>query len=298
MSTISSAHLRPLATFATVVECGSFAKAARMLNSSRSRVSEQITKLEEDLGVRLLQRSTRQLSITLEGQQVYEQARQLAPVIQGVESILNPAQPSGRVAITMTHDIAHKFLLPILDDFKNAYPKVELDLVLDDARVDMIAEQIDLAIRIGIPRDESLVARVMHEEKFSLFASRTFAEQHGPFKTVSQLEKLPWVVLNQASHNAILHLQQRGKSIVVRPQHYTGCNSPLMVQQMVLAGLGVGALLPGTVKAELASGNLVQVLPSVTSESVVFSLVYPSRRQVPARTRALIDFILGAKVFG
>lgn len=295
MSTIDFVHLRLLAIYATVVECGSFAAAARKLNSSRSRVSEQVSQLEADLGVRLLQRSTRQLTITTEGQQVFEQARQLPDILQGVEAITTPAVPSGRVAITMNHDIGHKYVLPVLQDFQSRYPEIQLDLILDDARRDLIAEQIDLAIRIGIPRDESLIARMMHEERFALFASPELLRKYGQPETLEAVEQLPWVMLDQPANP---QLKYNGKTVELKPTQAYRCNSPLMVQQMVMQGLGVGIMLPTTMRAEVSSGRLVQIMPALTSEALVFALVYPSRRQLPLRTRTVIDYLLAADIFG
>lgn len=297
MISINYSHLRLLAIFSAVVEAGSFAAAARKLSSSRSRISEQVAQLEADLGVRLLQRSTRQLTITHEGQQVYDQARQLPDILQSVEAITTPSIPAGRVAITMNHDIAHKYVLPALGKFQTLYPQVQLDLVLDDSRLDLISEQIDLAIRIGIPKDDSLIARVMHEEQFALCASPEFLNRYGVPRSISDLEQLRWITLIQRNHQDIQYLRKNNKNIEIKMKEFTRCNSPLMVQQMVLAGLGISALLPSTVKEALDQGDLIKVMPSISSEPLVFSLVYPSRRQVPLRTRVLIDFLLEANMF-
>jgi len=297
MSTINASHLRHLAVFASVVENGSFAAAARQLGSSRSRVSEQVAQLEQILAVRLLQRSTRQLTITAEGQQVYEQARALPSILQGVESVVSASEPKGRVAITVTHDIAHKHILPLLQEFKQQYPLIQLDLILNDETVDLIHENIDLGIRVGIPKDDSLVARVLYEERFTIYASPTYLEKHGQPKRVSQLDKHQWVMLTQSAHKGALQFRHRDSLLQVKPRDYYLCNSPLMLQQMVVAGLGLGAMLETTVRDELERGELVRVLPDVSSEVLTFYLVYPSRHQVPRRTRALIDFLLQKHLF-
>ena len=297
MSTINFNHLRLLAIYATVVETGSFAAAARRLNSSRSRISEQVSQLEINLGVRLLQRSTRQLKVTAEGNLVYEKASKLPLILQDIESITTPETPSGRVSITMNHDIAHKYVLPILPWFQQTYPQIELDLILDDSRLDLIAEQIDLAIRIGIPKDESLIARVMHEERFGLYASPSFLAKYQIPKSIYDLETLPWILLNQTSSSKVQHLRQHDQTLEITPQQFYRCNSPLMVQQMVVNGLGIGALLPSTVSHEITNQQIVPVMPSINSEAMVFSLVYPSRHQIPLRTRTVINFLLEANMF-
>lgn len=297
MSTINHSHLRLLAIFATVIETGSFAAAARKLNTSRSRISEQVAALEADLGIRLLQRSTRQLTITAEGERVYQQASALDDILKEVEAVATPPQPSGRVAITMNHDIAHKYVLPVLEDFRQRYPQIQLDLILDDDRRDLIGEQIDLGIRIGFPKDDSLVARILHEERFGLFASPAYLHRAGTPTTLDELASLRWITLLQTSQSGIQRLKMDHQTVEIRPGDACRCNSPLMVQQMVIAGLGVGLLLPTTVRDAVAAGQLVPIMPSLHSDPLVFALVYPSRKQVPLRTRALIDYLLQARIF-
>lgn len=298
MSTIEFSHLRHLAVFASVVECGSFAAAARQLGSSRSRVSEQVAGLEQILGVRLLQRSTRQLTVTTEGQQVYEHARELPVILRGVEAVISSPEPHGRVVLTVNHDIAHKLLLPLLLDFRAQYPRIQLDLILDDGRLDLIHEQIDLGIRIGIPKDASLVARVLHEECLVLFASPAYIKKNGKPQTVREIKRHHWISLSYRTRTGLQQFRQRGKMLEIQPDEFTLCNSPLMQQQMVIAGHGIGALFETVVNEEVARGELTRLLPSVSSEPLVFSLIYPSRRQVPLRTRVLIDFLMQANFSG
>ena len=297
MSTIEFSHLRLLAIFATVVDNGSFAAAARRLHSSRSRISEQVAALESSLGIRLLQRSTRQLKVTDEGKLVYEQARQLSHILESVEAVASPAVPRGRVSLTMPHDIAHKFLLPILADFQEKYPEIQLDLMPDDSRLNLISDQVDLAIRVGIPKDESVIARVLHEERFSLFASPDYLRKVGSPESAEELQGCHWILMDQLDHGGVVHLQQQKENIIIRPGSFYRCNSPLLAQQMVIAGLGLGSLLPNTIEEHVAAGQLIHLMPSLSSEPVFFSLVYPSRRQVPLRVRTVIEYLLESQLF-
>lgn len=291
------ANLKLLAVFATVVESGSFAAAARALNSSRSRVSETVAQLEAALGVRLLQRSTRKLSLTQEGERVFTEARKLPQILHDTETAISPQIPSGRVTLTLGHDIAHSALLPVLAGFRRKYPQVQLDLLVDDHKRDLIAEQIDLAIRIGLPKDDSLIARVLHEERIIVIASPDYLASVGSPKSLSQLAACNWVSLKQTSADNVQRFLQHGKRVEIAPESCFRCNSPLMVKKMVQAGLGLGALLPTTVRDELKSGELVQIMPSLSSDPMVFSLMYPSRRQLPLRTRVVIDYLLAARLF-
>lgn len=293
MSTVNYSHLRLLAVFATVVETGSFAAAARNIGSSRSRVSEQVSQLENVLGIRLLQRSTRQLLVTREGAEIYDKARRLPDILGEVENTVTASEPAGRVALSMNHDFAHKFLLPLLPEFQSRYPKITLDLAIDDEVRDMIAQQIDLSIRIGLPNDSALVGRVLHEESLCVFASPLYEKKFGLPKTVKDAEKHRWIILPQISSQSVLLRSKRGrKGIEISPRDFYRCNSPLLMQKMILNGLGIGALLPSMVREEIKRHKLKEVLPSYNSEPLIFSLVYPSRKQVPQRTRVLIDFLL------
>ena len=294
---MSFANLRLLAVFATVVDMGSFAAAARKLNTSRSRVSEQVANLESVLGVRLLQRSTRKLTVTSEGRNVYEQAQQLPDILQKVESIAHPEIPSGRVAITMNHDTAHKYILPVLAGFQAQYPDVYLDLVLSDDTLDFIDDQIDLGIRIGTTIDDSLIARPLHEEQLALFASPDYLVQTGMPATLEDLESCRWVTLIQTSYDGVLRLWENDAPVEIRPKDFYRCNAPLMMQQMVVSGLGISALFPSMVQREVNNGELIKVMPSIRSDTLRLALVYPSRRQIPQRTRVVIDYLLSVDVF-
>ncbi|MCV6589631.1 MAG: LysR family transcriptional regulator [Marinobacterium sp.] len=305
MSTIEVAQLRALAVFALVIEGGSFAEAARRLGSSRSRVSEQIAALEQQLGVRLIQRSTRKLSVTAEGKAVYEQARLLPDILTEVARVTQQEQPCGRVSLTVNVDVGINHLLPVLREFEQRYPEIELDLILDDERRDLIAEQIDLSIRVGIPQDSSLIARVLHREAPALFASRAYLQRAGTPQTIEALNHHHWVDLKLSSVPPVMsvqHLYHQGAvaetaPVSLQPAFSHRCNSPLMVQQMVQAGMGIGLLLPATVQPQLAAGLLVPVCPQLRGKELTFALVYPSRHQLPLRTRCLVEHLLAAELF-
>lgn len=297
MSTIGYQHLRPLAIFVRVVDEGSFAAAARSLKSSRSRVSEQITQLEDDLGVRLLHRSTRKLSLTEEGRRVYDKVRALPRLLEETIEIATQEKPSGRVSITATHDVGVSQLLPALESFRVLYPDVELDINLSDERLDLVAEGIDMGIRIGLPRDDSLIGRVLYEDRFGLYASRDYLATHGMPRDVEALGRHRWICLNNVSPGGV-HRLFRGKELItLASAHYELCNSPHMVIAMAMAGMGLAQLFPSTVRKEVAAGQLVPILPELTGETMIFSLVYPSRKHLPLRTRALIDHLLAARLF-
>ena len=297
MSTIGLHHLKPLAVFAAVVDEGSFAAAARLLRTSRSRVSEQISQLEEDLDVRLLQRSTRKLALTEEGRQVYERARQLASILEETHDAISQEKPSGRVAITATHDIGVSFLLPAFQSFREAYPEISLDIMLSDDKLDLISEGIDLGLRVGLPRDDSLVGKVLYEDCLSIFASPDYLKTHPVEENLKQLSEHHWIALTYISPGGVHRIYEGEMEHIIETPRHEMCNAPLMQQKMVIAGMGLGLLFPSTVREEIASGQLVPVLPHLKTRSALFSLVYPSRKHLPLRTRLLIEHLLKADLF-
>ena len=297
MSTINFQHLKPLAIFVSVVDQGSFAAAARFLNTSRSRVSEQIAQLEADLGVRLLQRSTRKLSMTEEGRQIYDKVQALPRLLEEAEEIATQEAPAGRVSITATHDIGVAQLSPALTRFKALFPDIELDIILSDERLDLVAEGIDMGLRVGLPRDDSLIGRVLFEDRFHLYASPDYLARCGTPETLADLSAHRWIGLSKVSPGGVQQLRQHGQPVTIRAKRYESCNSPSMMIAMALAGLGIAQLFPTTVRREVAAGQLVKVMPELASETMLFSLVYPSRKHVPLRTRVLIDHLLAYRLF-
>jgi DNA-binding transcriptional LysR family regulator len=290
-------RLKLLAVFAFVVEAGSFAAAARHLHSSRARISENISQLESELGVRLLHRSTRQLTLTEEGRAVYDSARDLSGILEHVDYITSQSTPRGRVSLTTTYDIALNVLMPVLEGFQKKYPDVMLDLRLNDEKVDMIAAGIDVAIRVGIPRENGLIARPLGQSRFALYASAAYLDRYGMPQNVADLCQHRWVVLSLPTvHNGQpVFWQNEGKPIL--PTHYSVSSSPLVMQQMILAGFGIGGIFPMLMQKEIQQGLLRPVMPQLLGHASDFSLVYPSRKHMPLRTRCLIDYLLQAQFF-
>lgn len=305
MEATDYAELRRLAVFALVVELGSFSSAAARLLTSRSRVSEQVSALEASLGVRLLQRSTRRLALTDEGQRVYGHAKGLHGLLEVVIAEAEQDTVRGRVRVTATHDTAFRRLTPHLASFERRYPDVHVDLWLSDERLDLIAHEVDIAVRVGLPRDESLIGRHLHEERPLIVASEGYLARNGTPQTVADLVEHRWVLIHQINAREQVALYPTDERVtssqrpthLCRPGHFHVTNAPLMAQQMVLEGMGLAVLLPATVSEFLDAGVLRIVMPEWGGLPLTFALVYPSRRHVPARVRCLIDHLLQARIF-
>lgn len=284
--------LRALAVFALVVESGSFAAAAKKLATSRSRASETVANLEKELGIRLLNRSTRTLTLTTEGKSVYQHASQLQQVLESVEADTSQHMMRGSISLTCTQDIGVKQLASHLADFEKLYPDVSIELQLSDEPLDLIAAEIDLAIRGGIPKDSSLVGRRLFEERLQIFSSPEYLHRCGTPDSVKSLSKHRWVLLTQLSDRKTVELERGEQTLKVTPEFVHLCNAPLMMQKMLSCGMGMGVLLPSTVTEEVSKGDLVPVLPEWGGGVLTFLLMYPSRKHLPLRMRCLVDFLL------
>jgi DNA-binding transcriptional LysR family regulator len=297
MSTIKLERLKHLAIFAKVVQLGSFAAVAKQLNSSRSRISEQVAQLEEEMNVRLLQRTTRKLSLTPEGQAVFEEAVKLGAVLDNVNAQIDQTEPKGRVTITTTNDIGNNQLLGALKSFQLTYPDIDVDVILSDEKLDLIDKGIDLGIRVSLPQDRRLSGQIIHQDRFKLFASQDYLRENTQVKSLGDLQKFTWITLEQAALNRMQRFYVGDELMEFSPTKYLRCNSPLMMQAMVAEGMGIGFLLPATMKDDIQAGRVVSIFDEISGPHVVISLVYPSARQMPLRVRLLRDHLVKQQIF-
>lgn len=302
-----------LLLFARVVESGSLSAAAARLDWPKSTVSRRLAGLEQRLGERLLQRSTRRLSLTEFGQGVLEHARQVAAEVEAAQALAAHRQvvPSGRLRVSMAGDLATFLLADIVADFLVRHPLITLELDLSPRRVDLIAENVDVAIRAGeLPADSSLAARRLVDFTGALYAAPSWVDRREPVVEPEQLPLLDGLVLSRdgadprpwtltesltqaiAEPGAEPAARTEARSARVwtgRPKVHAAANSPHLLAQLAAAGLGITAL-PDLYAAEaVAQGRLVRVLPAWRTEPATAWAVFPERRLMPARTRAFID---------
>ena len=283
--------LRHLALFVVVADEGSFTGAARVLGLARSRVSEQISILENHLQVRLLQRTTRSVSLTSDGESVYREAKTLPALVSRLEQITTADRMSGSIAITTTADFAEQWLTERLARFIERYPEIELDLRVSNDPVNLVEQAIDLAFRIGRPRDSSLISRTLGQETPRILASRSYVEQFGEPRTLRQLEQARWIVLKQINPNLKVTLYNGKRVLQFTPEFRHQVDAPAIGRSLIMAGMGLGLHLPRMVQDELDSGELQVIMPAWGFEPLQYTLLYPSRHNQPLRIRTLIDFI-------
>lgn len=288
-------RLTALAVFRQVVERGSFAAAARYLKLSAAAVSKNIGELEAHLAVRLLNRTTRSMSLTEAGQRYYEQVARILDDLQQADSSLGELQatPSGTLRVSAPMSFSLVCLADAIPRFLARYPELTLDLQLDDRRVDMIAEGFDLAVR-GSDRleDSSLVARPLLTLRHVLCAAPQYLRRHGTPQVPEDLQALECVQFSLSGH-AREWVFQRGEQ--VRRLEVCGrysVNSSLALCAALRAGHGISLVPEIYVRDDLAQRRLQPLLEDWQMMQTQLYAIYPSRRQLQAKVRVFIDFLL------
>lgn len=274
--------LNDISVFVQVVRAGSFAAAGRRLGMPSNTVSRRIQLLEESLGVRLLQRSTRQLNVTVAGRRLFEQC---APGIEdirqaGADLSAISQEPGGSLRVAAPADFLDNFSMEWIGEFMHRFPKVQLEFLLNDAHADLIAEGIDLAFRAGQLPDSTLVARKLGESHRGLLASPAYLERYGMPASLEQLAQEHSCLTNSAaSQHTLWRLEGPHGVETVRVTPRLCVNTAQGQLRATRAGLGI-ALLPSTIAAEdLRCGTLVSILPDYVRDVSGFYAVYPHRRQ-------------------
>ena len=279
-------------TYVRVIETGSFSAVARELGTSQPRVSKQIAALESQLGVRLIRRSTRKLSMTEEGERLYVEARRIVEAVSEVESQLKGAgEPQGTLRIACPPVFAQLKLLPLAASFMQQYPQLTLEFSVHDRFVDLVEDGIDVAVRIGELADTGLHARRIGTARRICVASPRYLKGYGTPKTPADLR----------AHNCILYtLLATGVTwpfdgMPVKVSGRVRGNSPEVVTTMAQSGLGI-AMAPHFLFADaLAAGDLREILEDWPIPGLPIHALYLARRYVPARIRLFVEY--AAKTF-
>ena len=278
-----------------VVELCSFANAAQTKNIDRSVISKQISRLEDDLGVRLLNRTTRSFSLTAAGAEMVKKARELRDLLgQTVRLAENYHQePRGVLKITSSSIIAKLYLQPVINDFQKRFPQVEVELRLDDRVVDIVAEGFDLAFRVGEPKDSTLIARKIARNRLVILASPEFINTYGMPKTIEELALLPAATYasNSLRINSINYIDKDGNHKEKTIKSIFRANDGEVLLLKCLSGTAFIVLPAFILAKEVIEGQLVPLLPSLhLSEFSAMYAVYP-HRDLPVRTRLFFDAV-------
>ncbi|CAH1588826.1 transcriptional regulator [Vibrio owensii] len=249
-----------------VSKAGSFAKAADRMNMDRSVLSKHIKQLEEYLGVRLVNRTTRSLSMTQIGLQVIEKAEQISTLLDETKQLTSSFQTdlSGNLKISSSTMFGRQYLQPAIQRFLEQFPKASIELLLDDHHVDVVGNNFDIAFRIGPMRDSTLVAKRLAENKVAIVASQSFIEKHGEPKTPQALSLLPSIVYANGNFNAdklkFISKTEPDQLDVYSMTSAYRVNEPELIIESAKAGLGYAQIGQFMVHEELESMGLVQLL--------------------------------------
>ncbi|MBA6224440.1 LysR family transcriptional regulator [Colwellia sp. MB02u-18] len=278
-----------------VVELGSFTSAAQSRNIDRSVISKQISRLEDDLGVRLLNRTTRSFSLTAAGAEMIKKSRELRELLgQTVRLAENYHQePRGVLKITSPTIIAKRYLQPVINDFQKRFPQVEVELRLDDRVMDIVAEGFDLAFRIGEPKDSTLIARKLARNRMIILASPEFIQTYGMPKTIDELALLPAAsyTSNSLRVTSISTIDQHGDRCEKTIKSIFRANDAEVLLLKALSGTAFVVVPALTLGNEVADGQLVPLLTDIQlSDYSAMYAIYP-HRDLPVRTRLFFDAV-------
>ncbi|MBD9483538.1 LysR family transcriptional regulator [Pseudomonas sp. PDM14] len=297
MSTNIPANLLPhMAMFVRVVECGSFSAAARQQGSTASAVSRQIAHLEQALGLRLLERTTRRLRLSEAGAEVFERCREMLGAAQAAmavsERLMSHAR--GRVRLSVPKAFGKFLISPLMADFLARYPEVDVSLNLSDRSPDLIGEQFDLLVRITDQPPLGLAGRPLCSVRQLLCATPAYLQRHGMPQHPQELVRHPCLVLDEVPDDHRWHFSNGDEQCVVAVSGRFASNHSEVRLNGALSDLGIACLPHFTAAAALASGELQQVLPdwryTGSYQGTAWILYHPTRH-LPPKLRVLIDHL-------
>lgn len=288
--------LKALATLARVVENGSFRQAAVEMGVAPQATSKTVRLLEEQLGVRLLHRTTRKLSLTEEGAQLLAQvAPALANIRTAVEELQNARKEvGGTLRVTAPRSVGRHFVLPLIPEYMARYPDVRVELELEDRMTDGVLERVDIGFRMGAGVDRNVVARRLMDIQQWVCASPGYIEKHGKPKNWADLSNHRCTGFKHPNSGRIMPWEVTDKGEVT----YTDIPTRFVTNDVdaemwaVLDGAGIGQIPSYIAQPMIASGRLVHLLKSHVTERIGFYIYYPQRNQMPQRARRFIDFVI------
>ncbi|WP_337022812.1 MULTISPECIES: LysR family transcriptional regulator [unclassified Pantoea] len=289
-------HLLAIRTFQRIVETRSFTKAAAHLGLPRSTVSKSLKELEEHLGIKLIQRTTRSVTLTIEGAEYYQRVSRLVAKLDVTEVAMRDmgAAARGRLRIDLHSSLANFVLIPILEEFRERYPHIQLALGVGDRPVNLIEEGVDCVIRAGELADSSLIGRTLYKDRLVTCASPGYLERFGIPANVSDLE---------TRHKVVGYFSAAtGEAWPLRFRHRAGekqvhnfdiaANDSASLINMLVHGMGIGQTHASVAKSFIESGQLIPVLGSSTNTQFPVSIIYPPTKQLNVRLRIFIDWMV------
>jgi DNA-binding transcriptional LysR family regulator len=295
-------YLNEIQIFAAIVERGSFISASNALQIPKTTVSRKVEELEARLGVRLLHRTTRKMSLTEAGQAYYEHCERIIAEIEEAERAVGQlaGAPRGTLRVSASFSVGSRFLGHLLPEFLKRYPEVRVNLVLSNAHEDLVEGNYDLAVRVGRLADSNHASRPLGHFRSRLVASGTYIAEKGLPQTPDELAAHRALVLAPRDEHAGRYVweleevatgRKKPQSISVPVQPVMICNDPEPILQSVLGSEGIGFIPDLFVREPLRRGAIVHVLPGWQGPSVSVNAVYLSRRGLSPKVRVFVDFL-------
>jgi len=283
-----------IAVFVAVNKAGSFTAAADALGRSTSYISKEITRLEKRLGSRLLNRTTRTISLTDAGRSYFERCEQIVIDAENAERSINQLQdtPRGLLRVNAPTSFSQKNLMELLPAFLNAYPEIQLEVEFNDRMIDVVAEAYDVVIRVGHHKDSSLIARQISQTKSVTVASPGYIKQHGEPKLASELPQHHCIAysLLPAPTNWEFKKGDKISHVSIKPRVL--CNIAELEVSMVKQGIGITRLPLFCCEEEIKTGELVSIMQDYDPIELGIYAVYPHRQYLTPKVRVFVDFLL------
>ncbi|KAF1043861.1 MAG: HTH-type transcriptional regulator PgrR [Herbaspirillum frisingense] len=290
-------QIQAIRAFARVVEAGSFTRAADSLDMPNATLSKQVQELEAHLGVRLLQRTTRRVTVTPEGQDYYEKTMRILRDLEDIDTSLSAARgkPRGHLRIDVGGSTARDVLIPALPDFIARYPDIRIDLGVSDHAVDLIGDNVDCVIRGGPLDNSSLVARHIGNAGMVTCAAPAYLKQYGVPAYPEELKnghRLVSYVLTQNGRAVPFRFLHQGEKTEIKIEHRVGINESNAHLAAAVAGLGIVQTFAYAAGPALKDGSLVEILKKWRPAPYPFHVVYPQNRHLTHRLRVFIDWLV------
>lgn len=284
--------LQQFIAFAETAKHGSFAAAAREQGLAPSTLAKAVARLESGLGVKLFHRTTRQVTLTPDGERLFQRCQRVLAEIEDLQAEASGTQttPTGVLRVELPVFYGKRFVMPLLADLLHRYPALRLDARLSDVQADLVRDNIDLAVRIGRLHDSTLVAKRVDRQGLCLCASPDYLAARGVPRRIEDLAEHAAVVfrLPTTGRDRPWQFRQRGTEVELNPQPFVRVNETEGLLEALKLGLGLCQVPDLLVADELARDEIVEVLPSCRPEPMPISIVYPSGRLLPARVRVAI----------
>ena len=290
-------EISDLRLFARIVAAGSLSETARRLNSSLPAMSRRLAAMESRLGARLVDRSSRRFALTEEGILLHERAAGILAELDEVEAEVGArsAAPQGHLRIGAPLEIGRRRFAPLIAEFSRRYPRVTIELVLNDSRVDVVGDDLDIGLHVDELSDGNVIARKLLASRRVVCASPEYIAEHGVPATPHDLREHNCIRLVRGRHVLDRWMFVDGKkAFEVQVQGALSTNNAEVMHGWILGGRGIGIKALWDIEDDLLAGRLVEVFAPFNHDTINLYVIYPTRRHLPSRVRNFIDFVFAA----